>query len=255
VIISHAPKTSRFKSLLLAAIVAGSPCLAFAAPAQPPVAAVLADPARPEADRARDADRKAAELLTFIGVKPGDKVADLYPGSGYFTRIFAKAVGPAGKVYGVFGKLPKQDGLTNPAFPNITVMAAPWDAFNPPEKLDVIFNSQFYHDFYNPAYGAPGGGQAGVDRVNKAMFEALKPGGIMIIVDHAGRPGTGSTEFDTLHRIEESTAKSGILKAGFVLIDESQVLRNPTDPKTANVFDPAIRGKTDQFVLKFRRPN
>jgi predicted methyltransferase len=254
VTLSLAPKTSRLRSLLLAAMLAGSPCLAFAAPAPLPAAAVLADRARTDADRARDADRKAADLLTFVGVKPGDKVADIYPGGGYFTRIFAKAVGPTGKVYGVFGKPPKQDGLTDPAFPNITVVAAPWDAFNPPEKLDVIFNSQFYHDLYNPEYGAAGGGQAGVDRVNKAMFEALKPGGVLIIVDHAGRPGTGSTEFNTLHRIEESTAKSAILKAGFKLADESQVLRNAADPKAANVFDPSIRGKTDQFVLKFRKP-
>jgi predicted methyltransferase len=120
--------------------------------------------------------------------------------------------------------------------------------------LDVIFNSQFYHDLYNPEYGAAGGGQAGVDRVNKAMFDALKPGGVLIIIDHAGRPGTGSAEFNTLHRIEESAAKSAILKAGFVLAGESQVLRNPADPKTANVFDASIRGKTDQFVLKFRKP-
>jgi predicted methyltransferase len=242
------------KSLLLAAVLIAAPLTAAHAAPAPSAAAILADPARPEADRARDSTRKAAEILAFTGVKPGDKVADIFPGGGYFTRIFAKAVGPTGKVYGVFGAPPKQDQLTNPAFPNISVVAAPWDEFKPPEKLDVIFNSQFYHDLYNDEYGAKGGGQAGVDRVNKAMFEALKPGGLLIIVDHAGRPGTGTTEFNTLHRIEEPAAKAGLLKAGFVLVAESQALRNPADPKTANVFDPSIRGKTDQFVLKFKRP-
>jgi predicted methyltransferase len=242
------------RPLLLAAILVAAPLAAAHAAPAPSAAAVLADPARPEADRARDADRKAAEILAFIGVKPGDKVADIFPGGGYFTRIFAKAVGPTGKVYGVFGSPPKQDGLTDPAFPNIAVVSGPWDEFKPPEKLDVIFNSQFYHDLYNPEYGARGGGQAGVDRVNKAMFEALKPGGTLIIVDHAGRPGTGATEFNTLHRIEEPTAKAALIKAGFVLVAESQVLRNPADPRTANVFDPSVRGKTDQFVLKFRKP-
>ena len=247
-------KTS-LKALLLAAALSAAPILSIAAPAPTPVAAVLADPARPEADRARDADRKAAEILTFIGVKPGDKVADIFPGGGYFTRIFAKAVGPTGKVYGVVRQAPQNDTLTtNPAFTNIALAVGPWENFNPPEKLDVIFNSQFYHDVYNPEYGAVGGGQAGVDKVNKAMFNALKPGGLLIIVDHAGRPGTGFSEFNTLHRIDQPVVVEALTKAGFKLEGETQVLRNPADPKTANVFDPSIRGKTDQFVLKFRKP-
>ena len=245
---------NQLKALLLAATLLSAP-LAAAAPAPLAPAAVLADPARPEADRARDADRKAGEMLAFIGVKPGDRVADIFPGGGYFTRIFAKAVGPAGKVYGVVRTPPKTDTLTtNPAFPNISLAVGPWEDFNPAEKLDVIFSSQFQHDLYNPEYGAAGGGPAGVDKVNRAMFNALKPGGVLIIVDHAGRPGTGYSEMNTLHRIDQPVVVESLTKAGFKLESESQMLRNPADPKTANVFDASIRGKTDQFVLKFRKP-
>ena len=240
-------------------------CAAFslaraAPPAQaapsPDIAAALADPARPAADRDKDDSRKAAEVAAFAGIKPGDKVADVFPGAGYFTRIFAKVVGPAGRVYGVVRAASKgSDALgADPAFPNIKIAAQPWDRFNPPEKLDVIFNSQFYHDLYNPEYGAAGGGPEGVARVNKAIFDALKPGGVYIVIDHAGRPGSGYSEMNTLHRIEEPVVKKGLTDAGFVLEAESDILRNPADPKSVPVFDPSIRGKTDQFMLRFRKP-
>ncbi len=234
---------------------AGAAPLAQAAPS-PAIAAALADPARPAADKARDANRKAADVVAFAQIKPGDKVADVFPGAGYFTRIFAKVVGPNGRVYGVFGKTGKDsDALGSaPAFPNIKIAAQPWEKFAPPEKLDVIFNSQFYHDLYNPEYGATGGGPEGVARVNKAVFDALKPGGVYIVIDHAGRPGTGYSEMNTLHRIEEPVVKKALTDAGFVLEAESDILRNPADPKSIPVFDPTIRGKTDQFMLRFRKP-
>ena len=240
-------------ALALAAPLATSQ--AWAAPS-PAIAAALADPARPETEKARDTTRKAAEVVEFARIKPGDKVADIFPGGGYFTHIFAKVVGPKGVVYGVFSKSGKDsDALgSNPAFPNIKIVTQPWDKFSPPEKLDVIFNSQFYHDLFNPEYGATGGGPEGVARVNKAMFDALKPGGVLVIVDHAGAPGTGYSQMNTLHRIEESVVKDEMKQAGFVLEAESQALRNPADPRTANVFDPSVRGKTDQFVLRFRKP-
>jgi predicted methyltransferase len=243
------------KAVLFAAAMLGAPMAVVAAPAPLAPAAVLADPARPAADKALDANRKAAEMLTFIGVRPGDKVADIFPGGGYFTRVFSKAVGPTGKVYGVLKNPPKDNSLTTtPGFSNIVLAVQPWENFNPPEKLDVIFSSQFQHDLYNPQYGAAGGGEAGVDKVNKAMFDALKPGGLFVVVDHAGRPGTGTSEFNTLHRIEKSAVVASLTKAGFRLEGESPILANPADPKTANVFAPEIRGKTDQFVLKFRKP-
>jgi predicted methyltransferase len=243
---------------LMLALAAGA-CLAAAsagAAPSPAVVAALADPARPPEEKARDDARKAAAVVEFAQVKPGDKVADLFPGSGYFTHIFAKVVGPKGVVYGVVRQSSKgSDALgSNPAFPNIRIAAQPWEAFRPAQKLDVVFNSQFYHDLFNPEYGSDGGGPEGVARVNKAIFAALKPGGVYVIVDHAGRPGTGYSEMNTLHRIEESVVKNQLTKAGFVLEAESDVLHNPDDPRTANVFDPSIRGKTDQFMLRFRKP-
>jgi predicted methyltransferase len=247
------------KSVVLA--VSAALLLAGAAPAAtdpipPAVAAALADPARPAADKARDEGRKAAEVAAFAQVKPGDKVADVFPGGGYFTRIFARIVGPTGRVYGVVREASKEsDALAgDPAFPNIRIAAQPWEQFNPPEKLDVIFNSQFFHDLYNPEYGATGGGPAGVAKVDKAIFDALKPGGVYVVIDHAGRPGTGATEFNTLHRIDEPVVKKAPTDAGFVLEAESDILRNPADPRDKAVFDPSIRGRTDQFMLRFRKP-
>jgi len=241
--------------LALAAGVALAAAPAVAAPSTA-VAAALADPARPPEEKARDEARKAATVVEFAQVKRGDKVADLFPGGGYFTHIFAKVVGPKGVVYGVVRQSSKgSDALgSNPAFRNIRIAAQPWEDFRPAQKLDVVFNSQFYHDLFNPEYGSSGGGPGGVAKVNKAIYAALKPGGVYVIVDHAGRPGTGYTEMNTLHRIEESVVKDELTKAGFVLEAESDALRNPDDPRTANVFDPSIRGKTDQFMLRFRKP-
>lgn len=229
--------------------------LAYAAPSAA-VTAALASPDRTQAEKDRDATRKAAEVVEFAQVKPGDKVADIFPGGGYYTHIFAKTVGPKGVVYGVVSKAGKDsDALgSNPAYPNIRIAAQPWEQFAPAEKLDVIFNSQFYHDQFNPEYGAAGGGPEGVAKANKAMFNALKPGGVYIVIDHAGAAGTGYSQMNTLHRIEESVVKDELKQAGFVLEAETDVLKNPADPHTANVFDPSIRGKTDQFVLRFRKP-
>jgi predicted methyltransferase len=248
---------SPIRNALLAAAAIGL-CLAggaYAAPS-PAQSAALADPARPAAEKARDSDRKAAEVLEFTGVKPGDKVADIFPGGGYYTHLFSKVVGPKGVVWGVNSKPGKATEAmeADKTWGNIKVFAAPYESFAPGEKLDVIFNSQFHHDLYNPEYGAQGGGEAGVIKVTKAFYDALKPGGVYIIIDHAGRPGTGHSEFDTLHRIEKPEVIKLVEGVGFKLAAESKVLENPADPKTANVFDASIRGKTDQFILKFRKP-
>ena len=221
----------------------------------PEIAAALNDSARPAADKARDEARKAAEVVAFTQLKPGDRAADLFPGSGYFTRIFAKVVGPTGVVYAAVGNAKESTPpAANPAFPNITVNTQSWGEFGPPEKLDVVFNSQFYHDLFNPQFDPPTGGPEALAKVNKAIFNALKPGGVYVIIDHAGAPGTGYTQMNTLHRIEEKVVKEELAQAGFVLEAESDVLHNPADPHTAMVFDASIRGKTDQFMLRFRKP-
>jgi predicted methyltransferase len=228
---------------------------AVSAASAPEIAAALNDPARPAADKARDEGRKAAEVVAFTGIKPGDKVADLFPGGGYFTRIFAKVVGPTGVVYAAVGNAKESTPpAANPAFPNIRVNTQSWGEFGPPDKLDVVFNSQFYHDLFNPQFDPPTGGPEALAKVNKAIFNALKPGGVYVVIDHAGAPGTGYTQMNTLHRIEETVVKEELAQAGFVLEAESDVLRNPADPHTAMVFDASIRGKTDQFMLRFRKP-
>ena len=229
-----------------------------AAPAAPPAPDVATHPAR-AADAAKDATRKGPELVAFAEVKPGQKVYDLIPGGGYFTRLFSLTVGPTGKVYAVwpdeYDKVSKPDSdvmrkmAAAAPFTNVVVLTQPARAFSAPEPLDLVFTSQNYHDYPDPFMGK-------VDPavLNAAVFKALKPGGLFVIVDHAGRPGTGMKETDTLHRIDVETVKQQVTAAGFVLEAESALLANPADPKTADVFDKSIRGKTDQFVLKFRKP-
>jgi predicted methyltransferase len=244
-----------------AALFAGSLALSVAAVAAPSaqITKALADPAR-AADAPRDATRHAAELLDFMAVKPGQKVADLIPGGGYFTRAFSLAVGPKGKVYAVFpqeyvkaegdGDLKKmQAQAAEPAWSNVSVLAQPAAAFTAPESLDLVFTSQNYHDYPDKFMGP-----TDPALLNKAVFRALKPGGLYVIVDHAAPAGTGLRDTDTTHRIDEATVKAQVLAAGFELAGESDVLRNPADDHTKLVFDKTIRGKTDQFTLKFRKP-
>jgi len=225
------------------------------------VAAAIADSGRPDADKARDANRKPAEMMAFAGVKPGMKVLEIMPGGGYFLRIFSKSIGPNGKLFEVLpppppGVKPSPDMTTRmeafdamvKGYPNVTVIREPFDGFTVPEKADLAWTSQNYHDFHNPNF------HIDIAKFNKAVFDALKPGGIFIVLDHAAAAGAGTSVVATLHRIEESTAKSEVEAAGFKLIGESTVLRNPADPHTVAVFDPSVRGKTDQFILKFQKP-
>ena len=232
--------------------------IATAAALPGPVAAVAANPAR-AADTKSDSRRKGPELLAFAEVKPGQKVSELIPGAGYFTRLFSLAVGPAGRVYATwpaeYDKVSHPDSdvmrkmAAAPPFTSVRVLVQPAKAFSAPEALDLVFTSQNYHDYPDPFMGR-------VDPavLNAAVYRALKPGGLYVIVDHRGLPGTGMGQTDTLHRIDVASVKAQVLKAGFRLEAESPLLANPADPKTKAVFDPSVRGHTDQFVLKFRKP-
>ncbi|HEY3779255.1 MAG TPA: class I SAM-dependent methyltransferase [Rhizomicrobium sp.] len=222
------------------------------------IAAAVADPARPQADRARDAARKPGECLAFAGVKPGDRVADLIPGGGYFTRLFSVAVGPKGYVYAYLPSdidahrkkpSPVPAIAASPHYSNVAVIHAPVAKFVTPEKLDIVWTSQNYHDLHDSFFGP-----ADVPAVNKAIYDSLKPGGTYIVLDHAAAPGSGLRDTETLHRIDEAAVKKEVEAAGFKLVGESNVLRNPADTHTLKVFDPSIRGHTDQFILKFRKP-
>lgn len=217
--------------------------------------AAVADPARPEADRARDALRKPAACLAFAGIRPGMQVAELFPGKGYFTRLFSPIVGPTGHVYEVTPP-PKKSGepvsvkaiADDPHYGhNITVLLEPAADFSVPQPVDLVWTSQNYHDLHN----VPGLNVVDFDR---SVYKALKPGGIFLVLDHAAPAGSGFSDTDTLHRIDPEAAKKEIMSAGFQFVGQSNVLRNPNDSHTKAVFDPSIRGRTDQFVYKFRKP-
>ncbi len=221
------------------------------------IVAALADARRPQEDKDRDGTRHAAETLAFARIEPGDKVADLIPGGGYFTRLFAVAVGEEGRVYPVI----RPDGVAKEfetpilevaaQYPNATMARTPYDALAFPEPLDVVFTAQNYHDMYLTLYE-----MGNAANMNATAFAALKPGGLYIVIDHSAPAGAAlETVAETaLHRIDQTRVRSEVEAAGFVFDGESEVLRNAADTRTVGVFDPAIRGHTDQFMMRFRKP-
>jgi predicted methyltransferase len=223
------------------------------------IAAAVADPSRPATDTNRDANRKPVETLAFAGIRPGDKVADFIANSGYFTRLFSDLVGAQGHVYAV--ELNEVVDFPNVAplyktlqgwardRPNVTLDTVP--ASTPvafPAKLDVFWISQNYHDLGDKFLGP-----LDVAKFNRQVFEALRPGGLYIVVDHVAAPGSPADVTETLHRIDPSVVRRQVEAAGFVFVGESKVLANPADDHSKKVFDPAIQGHTDQFIYKFRR--
>ncbi len=248
-----------------AALLATSfPLVGLAAEAAPSVpsaiAAAVTDPSRPASDTARDANRKPAEVLAFAGVRPGDVVADYASGAGYFTRILAGVVGPRGHVYAVvpselftFPNIVKGIADTETwavGHPNVTVTFAPaLQGVRYPEKLDLFWISQNYHDLHDPFMGP-----VDMAAFNRAVFAALKPGGVYLVLDHVAAPGSPANVTDTLHRIEPSVVRREVEAAGFRFEAESKLLANPADPHSAGPFDASIQGHTDQFIYKFRKP-
>jgi predicted methyltransferase len=235
---------------------------ALAAPSN--IEMAVKDAARPATDVSRDAGRKPAELLTFAGIRPGMVVVDMLPGvgatGGYFTRLFAKAVGPKGRVYAYFGtqydaRLTGQGQDPNNQFanlkaiyPNLGVIHGSLEGFVTPEKVDLVWTSDNYHDMHNKAYAMD------PNKVNKAVFASLKRGGIYMVVDHRAAKGAGAGVTETLHRMDEDIAKQEIKAAGFKLVAESNVLTNPSDDNSKRIFEQGEHDHTDQFVLKFVKP-
>jgi len=219
------------------------------------ITAAVDDSARPQADKDRDAVRKPGETLEFAGVKPGSKVLELFPNAGYYTRILSVAVGPKGHVYAI--SPPKRGdrdlGAATQAlaadahYSNVTAISADFKEIKVSEPVDVVWTSLNYHDLHNNP-------NLDIGAFNKAMFDLLKPGGTYLIVDHAGAPGSGTGDTQKLHRIDPAAVKSEVTAAGFKFDKQGDFLKNPNDPHTAPIFDPSIRGKTDQFAMKFTRP-
>lgn len=223
------------------------------------LAAAVSDSARPEADRARDADRKPGETMKFAGVKSGDVVIELAPGQGYYTRLLSAAVGAKGKEYAVISP-PKPDAAPDAPVPGAAVRAIAADAhyanitvspqrlaeLSLPEKADIVWTTQNYHDFHNIP-------NTDLATINRAIAAALKSGGTYFVLDHAAEAGSGARDTNTLHRIDKALVIKEVEAAGFKLSAESDLLANKDDAHTAKVFDPGIRGHTDQFMLKFKK--
>ncbi len=221
------------------------------------ITAALADKARPEADVKRDAARRPGEMLAYAGVKPGDKVVDFMMGGGYFTDILAPAVGPKGRVYAYQSAefitfraaYADEQAKAVAGRANVVALAAPLSAVGLPDGLDLVLTVQNYHDLHLKPFPVTTAAS-----VNAQVFKALKPGGVYLVVDHAAATGAPITVADTLHRIDPAIVKTEVEAAGFKFEGESPILKDPADDHTVNVFAPAIRGKTDQFIYKFRKP-
>lgn len=255
------------KSTLLAAAVVAA-VFSQAAPAATPasakaaIAAAVADTHRPAKDTEQDTVRRPADLLAFSKVKAGDTVLDVWPGGGYWSRLFSPIVGAKGKVYAYVPAeiaefksdpvaLAKAIGK-EPAYGNVEGISDPLAEPPPAHMLntfDVVWTFENYHDFHDSFMKG-----ASVDAFNQAIFKLLKPGGYYVVVDHAAAKGSGLKNTEDLHRIDPATVKAEVEKAGFVLDEESSLLANTADDHTLKVFDPAVKGKTDRFMLRFKKP-
>lgn len=246
-------KLALFSAVALVAL--SVPAVAQTVPA--PIQAALADPARPAADKARDPTRHPGEILAFAGIKQGDKVADFLMGGGYWTRILAKAVGPQGHVYGYQAQefiqyraaYADEQKAAVAGYANVTPSSEGLAAVTFPVPLDAIITVQNWHDLHLK-YAPPG--FAGT--VAKKLYDSLKPGGVMLVIDHVAAADPEFKVPDALHRIDPAATRAEFEAAGFKFDGSLPLLANPADPHTANVFDPSIQGKTDQFIFKFRKP-
>jgi predicted methyltransferase len=216
-----------------------------------PIAAAVADASRPKADTDTDINRKPAETLAFAGVKPGMAVGEFFPGGGYFTRMLSKVVGPTGHVYGIentgWGGAVKADNALS--LPNVSIEALPFGTVKFAKPLDLVWVTQNYHDLKIAEYGK-------VDTVafDRAVFAALKPGGVFFVLDHEAPPNTDVAGITKLHRIEKAQVIREVTSVGFKLQAEGSFLHRPTDDHSLSIFDKKVQGHTDQYALRFVKP-
>jgi predicted methyltransferase len=216
------------------------------------VARAIANPARSPGERDADRIRLPAQTIAFSGAAPGMVIAELLPFYGYFSRLLSDVVGPTGKIYGI-----ENFNWSNTAFDkkltgqrrNIILKRSKWGEFELPEKVDLFWITQNYHDLHVPEYG-----HVDIDAFNLRVWNALKPGGIYMVVDQAGNPGMSDQQISDLHRIGKEQVIAEVTATGFVLIGESNALYHPRDDHTKSVFAASVRAQTDQFMLKFQKP-
>ncbi|MGC1523858.1 MAG: hypothetical protein WA803_20120 [Steroidobacteraceae bacterium] len=224
------------------------------------IEAAISDPRRPDDQVKLDVTRKPALSVVFSGAKAGDRIADVMSGNGYFTRILSDVAGPSGHVYAYIPSeqiahcSPREIAGTqaiarDSSYGNVTLLTGSLADFRLPEKLDLIWMSQSYHDLHDAFLGP-----ANVAILNKTIFNALKPGGVFLVIDHVAEAGSGLRDTETLHRIDPIRMKSEIEAAGFVLESQSDALRNTDDDHKRTIFEPSIRGRTDQVLFRFRKP-
>jgi predicted methyltransferase len=224
-----------------------------------PIKAAIAAADRTDADRALDAGRKPGEILAFFRVAPGQKIGELFAGGGYTTELMARIVGDSGKIYAQntkdvldrFARKPWTERAAKPVMKNVVGLERASDDPFPAEAkgLDTVITILNYHDF----------GWQGADmaKLNKAVFDALKKGGVYAIVDHSAVAGSGTRDAKTLHRIDEEVVKKEVTAAGFKLDASSDLLRNPADARDWNSSPMKAgerRGTSDRFVLRFVKP-
>jgi len=224
------------------------------------VESAISDPRRPDDQVKLDVTRKPALSVVFSEAKAGDRIADVMSGNGYFTRILSDVVGPSGHVYAYIPTeqiahcSPREIAGTqaivrDSSYRNVTLLTGSLTDFRLPKDLDLVWMSQSYHDLHDSFLGP-----ANVAVLNRAIFDALKPGGVFLVIDHVAEAGSGLRDTETLHRIDPVRMQSEIEAAGFVFESESTALRNADDDHKLAIFDPSIRGNTDQVLFRFRRP-
>jgi predicted methyltransferase len=242
-------------AVLVAPLMIAAPLMAASPKISPTIAAAVADPNRPKDNREADALRKPAETLAFSGLKPGMIVGEFYPGGGYFTRMISDVVGPKGHVYGIENDKWKgavdanKELVASGKWANVSIETRPFGTVDFPKPIDIAWVTQNYHDMKIAKYGV-------VDTVafDRAVYKALKPGGIYFILDHQGAPGLTNEQIEKLHRINRDQVVKEVTSAGFKLVDEGNFLRRPGDDHTKSIFDKSIQGHTDQYALKFVKP-
>ena len=237
----------------LAAETASGEAAAYVVPAGTPayIRSAVESSGRAAQQRARDVNRKPAEVLTLSGVKPGDRVVEFASFGQYFTTLLSDIVGPKGMVY--MYDLPyteQRAGAASRAFvaahPNAKYELVDYNTLELPQNVDIVFNVLYYHDLIL--------NNIDTASLNARIFKALKPGGIFFIVDHNAEPGSGTRDTKALHRIDPAIIRKEVTAAGFELVEESKLLAHPGDDHTKMVFTPGLRGLTDQTIFKFRKP-